>query len=81
MWHVNRTTLTCEKKKEWQGASVKYFLPHESQKMLIFYFAKILQVTVVRPTNVHDGETQARLFVKRDKIEIEGPGGRFVKKN
>ena len=47
----------------------------------MFYFAKMLQVTVVRPANVHDGETQARLFVKGDKIEIEGPGGRFVKKN
>ena len=51
------------------------------KKMLIFCFAKISQVTVVRPTNVHDGETQARLFVQGDKIEIEGPGGRFVKKN
>ena len=55
--------------------------PINCKNLLIFYFAKILQVTVIRPTNVHDGETQARLFVKGDKIEIEGPGGRFVKKN
>ena len=80
MWRVNGTTLTSEKIKS--GEVLVYNIScHKLQKMLIFYFAKILQVTVVRPTNVHDGETQARLFVKGDKIEIEGPGGRFVKKN
>ena len=43
-------------------------------------YSKILQVGEDCPY-VQGGYKQARLFVKGDKIEIEGPGGVYTKKN
>ena len=45
-----------------------------------YEIAKILQVGE-DCLYLQNGYTQARLFVKGDKIEIEGPHGLYTKKN